>query len=297
MKSFSLSLMSVVLASLLCSGAAMSAESVDKSLEVKADGLVEVENVRGKIQVLAWDKAEVSVKGVLDSETEQFIFETEGSTTKIRIKTPNNLMRGEGSDLVIRVPKASRVHASLVSADLTIKGVRGGTEGNTVSGDIKAEALGERIELNAVSGDLVLRDSEGRTELGTVSGEIDAEVDSESVSISTVSGNAKLSSGKGVAELKLNTVSGNIDVRAELAPKARVEGSSVSGDLRLFVNKDVDAVIELNTAAGGDVVNGLSDHRPARGMIGNEELEFRMGEGSGNIDLSSVSGTLEIQPR
>lgn len=286
----------IAIALLSATGLAQAGESVDKRLDAKADGLVEIENVRGRIEVVAWDKNEVAVKGSLDDETERFIFESEGASTRIVVETRARLRSGEGSNLVIHLPKGSRVHANLVSADLVLKGVLGGTEAKTVSGDIKASGLKRRMELGSVSGKLTISDSEGEAELSTVSGDIQAEVDAESVSLNTVSGEARFASDTKLKELTLNTVSGDAEVRAKLADDAQVEGSTVSGDLRLYVNKDVNAVLDLHTAAGGEVVNGLSGHKPSRGMIGNEELRVTLGEGKGNIELGSVSGTLELQP-
>lgn len=284
------------LALLMAMTTVQAGEKVDKTLKTPADGLVQIENVRGKIKVLGWERNEVAVKGELDSETEKFIFESTGATTTIKVQTPNNLNRGQGSDLVIHLPLNSRLRVNLVSADLQLAGVHGGVEGNTVSGNVNASDLRNRIELSSVSGDIELKDSEGETELSTVSGGIRAQVDTESVSLSTVSGDASIASGLKVKELDLNTVSGDVEVRAQLSSGASVDGSTVSGDLRLFVNKDLDAVIDISTAGGGEVINGLSEHRPERGMIGNESLGFTLGNGKGEIDLTTVSGRLELQP-
>lgn len=277
--------------------AAFAGENVDKTLTVKPEGVVQIENVRGKIKVVGWDKSEVSVKGELDSETEKFIFETSGSTTTIKVKTPDNLNHGDGSDLVIQVPQGSRVRADLVSADLDLSGIHGGTDSKTVSGNITATDLHTRIELASVSGDIDIDKSNGDTSLSSVSGDIRGKVDTESVQSNTVSGDLHLESGKAVKSLEINTVSGNADVRADLSDNVRVKGTSVSGDIRLYVNKNINAVIDLSTAAGGDVVNGLSQHRPEHGMIGNESLEFTLGDGKGSIDLNTVSGRIELQPR
>ena len=47
-------------------GAANAGEAVDKTLAVKADGLVRIDNVRGHIEVQGWDRSDVTVKGTLD---------------------------------------------------------------------------------------------------------------------------------------------------------------------------------------------------------------------------------------
>ncbi len=63
-------------------------EAVDETLAVKADGLVRIDNVRGRIEVQGWDRNDVSVKGTLDDVTKSFTFETSGSTTTVNVVTP-----------------------------------------------------------------------------------------------------------------------------------------------------------------------------------------------------------------
>ena len=61
--------------------------------------------------------------------TKTFTFETSGSTTTVKVETPDNLNHGKGSDLVIHVPAASRVRVELVSADLSMKTCMAGSTG------------------------------------------------------------------------------------------------------------------------------------------------------------------------
>jgi DUF4097 and DUF4098 domain-containing protein YvlB len=276
--------------------AAQAGEAIDKTLAVKADGLVRIDNVRGRIEVQGWDRSDVMVKGTLDDQAKSFTFETSGSTTTVKVETPDNLNRGKGSDLVIHVPSASRVRIDLVSADLSMQGLHGGVDGRTVSGEIDARDLSGTIVIGSVSGGISVTGAAGPTTFNSVSGAIEAQTDAEQIKIATVSGDAQVRSGARLKELTLHSVSGNLDVNSDLADGAQVKGSTTSGYIRLTVNPDVGAVVDLRTTSSG-IKNQLSSDRPTHEMSGGGELDATIGNGSGVIELTSISGRLELLAR
>ena len=196
-----------------------------------------IENVRGQIAVEGWDRDEVSVKGTLDDETKKFTFETSGSTTTVKVETPNGLNRGKGSDLVIHVPAASRVRVDLVSAELSLKNLHGGIDGKTVSGNIDADGSGRTAgnrngqRLDQGGRRRRCRDVPfgERRHQGRHQCRGDRRFD--------VSGEADVTTGKRLKEATFNSVSGDVQMSADLADGARIKGSSTSGDVRLQVNR------------------------------------------------------------
>ncbi len=271
-------------------------EAVDKMLDVKPDGVVRIQNVRGRIEVQGWDRSAVSVTGTLDDQTTQFIFETSGSTTMVKVETAANLNRGEGSDLVIRVPTQSRLRVDLVSADLKLTNLHGGVDGETVSGDIDAGDLSGRVEIRTVSGDIAVAGADGSVTLHSVSGDIAADTNAEAVDVGTVSGDTSVSSGKRVKDASFNSVSGDVEFSADLADGARIRGSSTSGDVRLHVNRDAGVVAELTAGTGG-IKNELTSDLARRNMGSREDLELTLGDGAGSIELTTVSGKVELLAR
>ena len=288
--------LTVAILTLSAAAASHAGEAVDRTLDVSANGLVRIENVRGRIAVEGWDRDQVQVVGTLDDQTKSFTFETSGATTTVRVETPNNLNRGEGSNLVIHVPKASRVRADLVSAELHLTDLNGGVDGKTVSGDIEAADVGDRIELATVSGDVRLARGAGPTSFSSVSGDIQADADTTEIKISTVSGKARVTSTGRVRELTMHSVSGDLEVGAGLADGARVKGSTTSGDIRLAINPDAGVVVELKTTAGGGIRNTLTQDKPNRSISGAQTLDLTLGNGQGGVELTTVSGRVELAP-
>jgi len=286
----------VAVLTLSAAAAAQAGEAVDKTLDVSANGLVRIENVRGRIAVEGWDRDQVRLVGTLDDQAKSLTFETSGATTTVRVETPDNLHRGEGSNLVIHVPRASRVRADVVSAQLHLTNLAGGVDGKTVSGEIEAADVGDRVELATVSGEVRLVHGSGPTSFSSVSGDIEADADTTELKISTVSGRARVTSSARVRELTMHSVSGDLEVSASLADGAHVKGSTTSGDIRLAINPDAGVVVELKTTAGGGIRNALTKDKPSRAISGAETLDLTLGNGQGGVELTTVSGRVELAP-
>ena len=100
-----------------------------------------------------------------------------------------------------------------MSGNITLDGVTGTVDANTVSGDIEAQGIGGRIGFNSVSGDLTLADgSVRRLDAKTVSGRVTADIDLERD-----------------ARLQVGTVSGAVAIRLPAETNAWVELRSAAG--------------------------------------------------------------------
>jgi DUF4097 and DUF4098 domain-containing protein YvlB len=276
--------------------AAEAGVAVDKTLEVRPDGVVRIENVRGRIDVEGWNRDQVQVVGTLDDSARSLTFETAGAATTVRVEMPEHFGPGDGSNLMIHVPQKSRVQVDAVSAQLHLAHLQGGVNAKTVSGNVDASDIADRVELATVSGDIQVDHSSGTTTLSTVSGKISADVATNQLKISTVSGNGDVTSSTPLKELTMHAVSGNLRVGAKLGDGARIEGSTTSGDVRLAINRDVGAVVEMKSMGGGGIRNTLTTEQPNRSIIGGETLNLTLGNGRASIELTTVSGHLELAP-
>jgi lia operon protein LiaG len=104
---------------------------------------------------------------------------------------------------------------------------------NSVSGDIRNKETSSRsYSASTVSGDLSLSDifSEN-TSLSSVSGDIDYNGSLESLTASSVSGDCNFSLDSLTGRIKLNSTSGDIELRLPESISASIDFSTVSGDL------------------------------------------------------------------
>ena len=80
---------------------AVAGEKVDKKLNVDPHAEVEIDIVRGKVQVEGWDQPVVHVEGTLDDKTEAFIFESSGK----RVQSFDTRVAPEEQKLVSAIEK------------------------------------------------------------------------------------------------------------------------------------------------------------------------------------------------
>ncbi len=129
-------------------------------------------------------------------------------------------------------------------------------------------------KIGSVSGNVSLRGVKGRMRAASVSGNVDVTGVSGLVNAESISGNVEveMTSVGGSGEMKFSSISGDVSVRAPKNLEADIDMSTISGSLR------TDFPIEIREPRYGP-------GRSARGRIGN---------GSNNIRITSVSGRVSL---
>ncbi|MFT3906136.1 MAG: DUF4097 family beta strand repeat-containing protein [Steroidobacteraceae bacterium] len=269
--------------------------SVDEARAASANGVVDISNVAGSVQVRGWDKAELRVTGTIGGKVERVEVAANGDHSTVKVVLPALSVGGNGSaDLLVQVPMNSAVNVTLVSADLALTGVNGDLNLRTISGNIEGD-VGANANVNSVSGDITVaaRGMHRNYELKSISGDIKATGLGNNVSVSTVSGDAELTLGT-VSRAQLESVSGNVMVATQLDSGGSLAAESVSGDLTLnFVASAPSANIDVETLSG-DISNcfGPKPVSPERGP--GSHLSFTSGDGKGRIHAESKSGSVHL---
>lgn len=291
-------------------------EEVDESLKVNNAKSVSIENLRGLVKIQGSQGNEVTVVGELDEKAEGLTFEQSGSRINIKVNMPHsqhNKWHQEGSQLTITVPESLRVNFKGVSSNVEIEGIENNVDIQTVSGDIVAQDLTQQIELVTVSGDIDSKNLSGKIRLSSVSGNIsdknssgrayyknisgdlDIQSSANEISAKAVSGSIELLLGD-IDELIASTVSGDLRSKLSLNDNGLIKMSSVSGDLTVDFQGDVNASFKLKASAGGDIVNNLTKDKVKRAKYGpGAKLLFEKGDGEGSVRANTVSGTIEVK--
>jgi hypothetical protein len=257
---------------------AFAGERVDASLDAVRDGQVQVTAVRGEIRVIGWDEPRVTVEGTRDDGSEEFVFRRDGDTIVIEDRLTRSLRRGgSGTDLTVRVPNASRLRVSVVSANLDVRNVSGSSRLNSVSGAITGHDLGDDIEAT------------------TVSGRVELQSDATRLNVRSTSGRLLVSNSAPLVRGRLASVSGEISLATPLDNECDVELENVSGRVNLTLTGEVNAALDIIGGPSGRIHNDLTDQAPVRPRYGpGERLEQSLGSGSGYVRASTVSGAIRL---
>ena len=271
---------------------------VDETRPASATGTVDISVVSGEIEIVGWDRNEVSVTGTLGDDVEKLEFTGHGDRTVIKVVLPRRSGRYDkaDADLIIRIPAGSRVAASTVSASITANGVRGRMGLQSVSGDIEVAGPYTEADFQTVSGDLnVAGSGDGaRVRVMSVSGDIEIERMSGELNLNSVSGDVAVL-GTGITRATLSTTSGDMQYSGPLAKGGRYEFSTVSGDASVRVLGDTKARYEMESAVSNELTAGFGP-KPARTSEYGPGMTWRFADGDdADVSLQTVSGSLTIE--
>lgn len=293
-------------------------QSISEERQVSSNEKITLDVQRGAVQIRPASGNQFKVSGKLDEKAEGFELESAGGFTQFKVKMPRQLNergndKAAGSDLVIEVPVGSNVEFKGVNVDVSATGIQGGSQLTTVNGDIKARQLSTSVELTTVNGKIESEALQGQLRLKTVNGKIDDKGASGRMSVESVNGKIELDSRPtelqlsvvngeidaeldGTAQITVSSVNGNVELELKNQIAPRIKGSSVSGKFELKLPANLDARVSMKTSAGGSIKNTLTADQPIRAKYGPaSSLQFSTGKGSGDIEISTVSGRLELK--
>jgi hypothetical protein len=272
--------------------------------QVAADprGEVDISNIAGDIVITGWDRPEVSVTADLPGDSQRVRVKGGHGRTVVCITYGDvHGCNGEGGfgdkgsvRLEVHVPRASELDASSVSADIKSQGVVGSQHLHTVSGNINADLGSGDDEVNSVSGTITLHGNaqDGTLHIGNVSGDVTVTNAAGELEARTINGalRAALASARHV---RLNTTSGDIELKARLEASGSVETETVSGDQKLDVAAPAGYSYEAKTFSG-DIDNCFGQQADESRYGPGSRLNGTRGSGAGHVRMQSLSGRLSL---
>jgi DUF4097 and DUF4098 domain-containing protein YvlB len=288
---------------LLCMVAATAAQAEDRNaierrVAAEPAGEVNISNVAGEVEVIGWNRNEVEVRGELGRGVERLDVLTEKGRVKVQVVLPRGSSRSGSAYLQVRVPRASRLAVSAVSADVQSDGVLGAQRLKTVSGEITADFAGVLLDIKTVSGDITLRGNGKPAEMhvSSVSGNLDLDEAAGTLDVVSVSGDLRAELGD-TGEVRARTTSGNVSVRARLRLDARVDVETVSGEVALRVPSVEGFETEIESFSGD--IEGCYEKEVTRtSKYGpGTRLNVSHGKASAQVRVKSLSGDIDFCDR
>jgi DUF4097 and DUF4098 domain-containing protein YvlB len=274
---------------------AFAAERLDRRLEAAPDGVVSIDNTAGSVEVRGWSRNEVEVTGELGSDVEELVFERNGNTVVVHVRSPRGGNRDISSDLVINVPTGSAVNVNGISTDIDVSGVEGALRLNAISGDVDIEAFAADVDVEVISGDIAIEGEgkENRTRAASVSGDIEVQNLAGEIEANSVSGDVTIVNGR-FDRVHAESTSGDVLFRAGLVGNARMDMETINGEVDITLQGDVSARFDIETF-NGDIRNcfGPKPERTSQYTPG-LELRFVEGDGDARVTIHTLNGDLRL---
>ena len=275
---------------------ALAGTPIDQTRPLDPRGRVEIENLKGRVEVRAWDRQEVKVTGTLGDGVEKFSMEGDRRTLRIEVKYPSRSGRTEPTVLIVQVPTLADLEIETVSADIDVHGIASRELSlESVSGDIVANGAPREARVESVSGDVRLVLNSSDVSVDTVSGELSLQgrLNGE-VLMESVSGNLRLDSiGERLRSMSAGTVSGDMDLKLALQDGGEIRTESVSGDLLLRLPRDVSCEVSGESFSGELSAPGAKIQREEFGP--GSSFHTRYGAGKGDVRIETFSGDATLR--
>ncbi|MFN2400721.1 MAG: DUF4097 domain-containing protein [Gemmatimonadaceae bacterium] len=271
---------------------------LDTTVSIARDGTVELSLVSGEIVVTGSDRRDVSISAY----SEYGLLELDATQSRVTLNVRHHderSRRGRFGDTHydVRVPAGTRVEVHSVSGDVSVTGTRSMVEAGSVSGEVVVVDAAGRVSASSVSGDVRVDHVKGDIRGSTVSGELDVEEVSGDLELETVSGEISVRSAK-AGFVRASSTSGEILYRGSIDAAGRYDFSSHSGDVRLEIPENTNAVVSVETFSGS-----LESDFPVRLERGvrtagrPKRLEFTIGNAQGKtarISAETFSGSVVL---
>ena len=276
---------------LLASLPALAASPIDQTRPLDPRGSVQIENLKGRVEVRAWDRPEVKVTGTLGDGVERLVVDGDRRSLRIEVKYPSQSRNTEPTVLILQVPVLADLEVETVAADIDVHGMASRELSlESVSGDVTATGAPGSGSIETVSGDVRATLNSRDLSVETVSGElvVQGRLNGE-ISLESVSGNIRLGNlGEKANKVSVSTVSGDMALRLALAESGHCAVESVSGNLRLRMPANLSASVSAESFSGKLRAPQAKIEREGFGP--GSSFHTRYGNGKGTIRIETFSG-------
>lgn len=272
-------------------GAQNTQQRVDTSFAFASDGQVSLSIVSGEIRVVGANTNEVRIVASIERGRLETSFSR--SRVSIEARSVNNRMGSARYELT--VPVGTRVRATSVSGDVTVRATGHEVTVRSVSGDLIVSEARERVEAATVSGDVDLSRVQGRIRAESVSGDIIGSELGGELTAESVSGNVELRRSR-LDAIRSSAVSGGITYDGPFSSGGTYRFNSHSGSIRFGIPANAGAVLELETFSGQISSDFPLTMQPgATGGRRDRRMDFTIGSGGARISAETFSGNITIR--
>jgi len=276
---------------------------INQTKSVDADATVEISNVKGSVTVSAWDKNEVAITGTLGDGSRGLTVEGGGGHLEVKVEGPDKSKSwfNWGSDsgmqettLELKVPRKASLEIDVVSATVTVNEVAGRSMSvDSVSGRVKVDSPAAKVRVDAVSADVEFTGKSDDANIETVSGDVQIRGVGGRVHGETVSGSIRIEGAQPHPTKLVQSAASDIEIRGALEKGGRVHVESMSGDVRLRFPGSLSARLEAKTFSGSIKSDFGQVEKPEHGP--GEDLDVKLGDGDGDINIDTFSGDVSVQ--
>src|SRR6266545_3513497 len=260
----------------------------DTTIAVPAGASLSVNNFGGGITVHGWSENRVKVH----AET--------GRRGRVEVSLVGNTVVVKASsregapsvmDFDITVPQSMGISLSGTYADITVDGVQGPINVETVNGEVNVRGGKGIITLHSIQGSVTLADASGRIEVNSVNEDIELTNVSGEIKVETTNGGIVMT-GIQSSSVDAGTINGDVVYEGTVTDGGSYSFASHNGDISVSI-QERDNVTVTTATANGEI--DASFPLPLTSTAGKYRKTFKIGSGSARMELESFQGDINLR--
>jgi putative adhesin len=267
---------------------AENAPVTDETVAVQKGTRLNVNLFAGEIAVGVWGRDAVRVQSEHSSRERVDVRATDA---QVSVRARSTMGPPGSQDLKITVPAWMRLDLSGTYTDVTVDGVQGQINVDTVRGDIRVKGGAEFVTLKSVEGTVTLENAKGRINIRSVNEDVKLIDVAGDVTAETVNGSLTMERMQ-ADSVDAATVNGPVVFEGAIRSNGQYRITSHNGDVAMTVPDNTSATVSVRTYNGSFSPNFQvpSDDASRR----NRRYNFTLGGGSARIVLESFGGTIRM---
>lgn len=264
------------------------AQQTDTAVAVESGTRLRIDNYGGEVVIRAGTDNRVRVRA--DHASRDRVELVRGAST-LTLKATSRRGPPQAVDLTITVPKwmAVAIHGVYIDAD--IQGTEADVSVETVQGEVNVTGGAGFVSVQSVEGNVTVRGSRARVQASSVNESVDVQDVSGDVQAETVNGDVSLR-GITAATVSATTVNGDISYEGTLRDGGRYSFASHNGDITVAVPEGANLTVGISTFQGEFV---SSFPVTLEGVSPKRRFSFRLGTGSGRLEIESFQGDIRLR--
>jgi hypothetical protein len=193
-------------------------------------------------------------------------------------------------DYSITVPTWMALRLSGMETDISVDGVRGAIEAQSIRGDVRVRGGRGGLQLSSVEGEVTAEDCDGDLQLSSINNDVRLDRVSGALSVESINGDIRILKVQS-PNVEASSVNGMVLYDGAFQAKGRYRFASHSGNLVVGVPVDAGVDVSVATFQGGFRSGFPVQVGPWR--MG-KKFNFVLGSGGSTLELESFQGLIEL---
>lgn len=274
--------------------APVSAQStVDRTHAFDSDGAFRIMVMEGTVRARAWDRDSIRVVARFHDGARRGFYmgvTPDGAGGKMGVEG------NDRADVEVTVPRGASLWIKTAGGTIDVAGIEGSLDAFTVTGAMRLEGSPRSLHAESMGGAIAVEGDPRVARVRTGAGAVTVRGGGQDLSLSTVSGRIDLTATAPLRRVQIETVGGEVLVRAALTAGSTLGINSHDGPVDLALPEGTSAEFVVSTLEG-ELRNGLTAGgiRKGTGLRG-RELSFTTGFGGADVTVRTFSGDVTVRP-